>query len=58
VPTDAGFVLHDVWLLRMRALLAECRGDQAAYLQWVDRYRDGASSFGFAGHVAMADQMT
>jgi adenylate cyclase len=58
VPTDAGFVLHDVWLLRMRALVAQRRGDQAAYLQWVDRYRDGASSFGFAGHVAMADQMT
>ena len=30
VPTDPGFVLHDIWLLRLRALLAQAQEDDAA----------------------------
>ena len=30
VPTDPGFVLHDITLLRLRALLARAHGDEAA----------------------------
>jgi hypothetical protein len=31
VPTDPGFVLHDLPLLRIHALLAHAYGDEAAY---------------------------
>jgi len=58
VPTDPGFVLNEIPLLRLRALVAQHRGDRIAYLQWADRYREKAVSCGFAGHVAIADQMT
>jgi hypothetical protein len=30
-PTDDGLVLQDIWLLRLRALLARPHGDAAAY---------------------------
>ena len=58
VPTDAGFVLNAIPLMRLRALVARHRGDRAAYRQWVDHYRAKATSCGFTGHMAMADQMT
>src|SRR6185369_13276816 len=29
-PTDQGLVLRDIWLLRLRALLARAQGDEAA----------------------------
>jgi adenylate cyclase len=57
VPTDPGFVLYEIPLLRLNALVAQHRGDRGAYIQWVDRYRAKAASCGFAGHVAIADQM-
>jgi adenylate cyclase len=56
-PTDPGFVLFDVPLLRMRALLARARGDDATYAQFRDRYRDMAKTLGFEGHVALAEGM-
>ena len=31
VPTECGPVPHEIWLLRLRALLAQSHGDQAAY---------------------------
>jgi hypothetical protein len=49
--------LREVWLLRLRALLARARGDEAAYLDFRDRYRDMAKSLGFEGHVKWADAM-
>ena len=58
VPTDPGFVLNTIPLMRMRALVARHRGDRVAFRQWVDRYRATATSCGFAGHMAMADQLT
>ena len=39
VPTDPGFVLNEIPLLRMRALLAQAHGDEAAYRDYRDRYR-------------------
>jgi hypothetical protein len=57
VPTDPGFVLFDLPLLRMRALLARARGDDAGYRDWTDKYRAMANSLGFEGHMAIAATM-
>jgi len=56
-PTDPGFVLNEVWLLRLRALLARARGDDAAYADFRDRYRDMAETLGFEGHIAWSEAM-
>ena len=55
-PAD-GSVIREVWLLRMRALLARAHGDAAAYTHLRDRYRDMARSLGFEGHIAWAGAM-
>jgi adenylate cyclase len=57
VPTDPGFVLNEIPLLRLRALLARARGDEAAYRDYRDRYRDMARTLGFEGHIAWAKAM-
>jgi hypothetical protein len=57
-PADEGPVIRDIWLLRMRALLARAHGDAAAYAHLRDRYRDMARSIGFEGHIAWAEAMT
>lgn len=57
VPTDPGFVVHEISLLRLRALLARARGDGAAYRDWRDRYRAMATSLGFEGHMKWAAAM-
>jgi class 3 adenylate cyclase len=54
-PADEGLVMREVWLLRLRALLAQARGDEAAYRDFRDRYRDMARSLGFEGHIAWAE---
>jgi adenylate cyclase len=51
VPTDPGFVLHELQLLRLRALLARAHGDETSYCDFRDRYRDMAKSLGFEGHM-------
>ncbi len=38
-PTDPGVVLYEIWLLRLRALLAQAEGDEATYRDYRDRYR-------------------
>jgi adenylate cyclase len=58
VPTDPGFVLNELALLRLRALLARARSDEARYREFRDRYRAMARSLGFEGHIAMAEAMT
>ncbi len=55
--TDDGLALHDIWLLRLRALLARAHCDPAAYADFRDRYRDMAASLGFEGHSAWAEAM-
>ena len=54
---DDGLVIREIWLLRLRALLARARGDEAAYRDFRDRYRDMATSLGFEGHIAWAEAM-
>lgn len=50
-------MIRDIWLLRLRALLARARGDDAAYRDYQDRYRAMAESLGFEGHTAMAEAL-
>ena len=57
VPTDPGFVLHELPLLRMRALLARAQGDEDSHRDYRDRYRAMARSLGFEGHIAWAEAM-
>jgi AAA ATPase domain len=56
-PADEGLAMRDIWLLRLRALLSRARGDEAAYRDYRDRYRDMATSLGFEGHMAWAEAM-
>ncbi|OBA75505.1 cyclase [Mycobacterium sp. 1554424.7] len=56
-PADEGLVMRDIWLLRLRALLARTRGAEAAYRNGRDRYRDMAKTLGFQGHIAWAEVM-
>jgi hypothetical protein len=56
-PADEGLVIRDVWLLRLRALLARAHGDDTAYRDYRDRYRDMARTLGFEGHIAWAEAM-
>jgi len=54
---DDGLAIRDILLLRLRALVARAHGDAAAYVYLRDRYRDMARTFGFEGHIALADAM-
>jgi class 3 adenylate cyclase len=56
-PADEGLVIRDIWLLRLRALLARAHGDAATYADLRDRYRNMAKTFGFEGHIAWAEAM-
>jgi hypothetical protein len=56
-PADDGLAIGDIWLLRLRALLARARGDESAYGELVGRYRAMAESLGFEGHIAWAEAM-
>jgi adenylate cyclase len=57
-PADDGLVIREVWLLRLRALLAHAKGDDTAFRDYRDRYRAMAKSLGFEGHIAWAEAMT
>jgi adenylate cyclase len=57
-PTDPGFVLYELPLLRLRALLARARNDELAYGEFARRYCAMATSLGFEGHIAIAEAMT
>ncbi|MDT5092766.1 MAG: hypothetical protein QOH60_2129 [Mycobacterium sp.] len=57
VPTDPGFVLHELPLLRLRALTARARGDEARYRDFTDQYSKMANDLGFEGHMAIAATM-
>jgi hypothetical protein len=57
-PADEGLVIRDIWLLRLRALLARAHGDASAYTHLRDRYCDMAKMLGFEGHIAWAEAMT
>jgi adenylate cyclase len=57
VPTEPDYIMHDFWLLRLRALLAQALGDESAYREYRDRYRAMAKSLGFEGHMKWAEAM-
>jgi hypothetical protein len=57
VPTEPGFVVNEIQLLRMRARLAKARGDESGYRDLVERYRAMAVSRDFAGHIEIATAM-
>jgi class 3 adenylate cyclase len=52
-PLD--IVDREIWLLRLRALLAGARGDEVAYRDFYQQYSAMARSLGRLGHMAMAD---
>jgi class 3 adenylate cyclase len=56
-PADEGLVIREIWLLRLRALLARTHGDTEGYSQLRDRYHDMAKTLGFEGHIAWAEAM-
>jgi class 3 adenylate cyclase/RecA/RadA recombinase len=56
-PSDEVVAMRDIWLLRSRALLARARGDEAAYADFRNRYRDMAKTLGFEGHIDSAEAM-
>jgi adenylate cyclase len=53
-PTDAGFVLHDLTQLRLRALVAQGHGDASANQEFVARFHARAAAAGFEPLVAGA----
>ena len=55
VPTDPGFVLHELPLLRSRALLALARGDEDSCRNFMQRHRATAAAAGFEALMATAD---
>jgi hypothetical protein len=56
-PADEGLMIREIWLVRLRALLARAHGDVAAYTHFRDRYRDMATSLDFEGHMKWAEAM-
>jgi hypothetical protein len=55
VPTDPGFVLHELPLLRSRALLALALGDENSCRNFMKRHRAKAKAAGFEALMAAAD---
>jgi adenylate cyclase len=58
VPTEPGFVLHELPVLRLRALLARARGDGPGHQQFLERMRAKASEADFEGYLAQAEAMS
>jgi len=56
-PAEEDLALRDIWLLRLRALLARARSDEMGYRDYRDRYRAMAKFLGFEGHIAWAEAM-
>lgn len=57
VPTDSGYVLFEIPLLRMRALLARANGDENSYRDFAAQYLKRANEVGYEGHMALAEAM-
>ena len=56
-PAEESLVISEIWLLRLRTLLARAHGDDVAYRDYRNRYRAMAESLGFEGHIAFAEAM-
>lgn len=57
VPTEPGFVLHELPILRLRALLARAHGDQDGYARFRERFRAKAIHAEFEGCLVQAEAM-
>ncbi|HET9876575.1 MAG TPA: hypothetical protein VFQ37_12560, partial [Mycobacterium sp.] len=57
VPTDPGYVLFEIPLLRLRALMARANGDEDGYRDFAGRYLKLATEAGYEGHMALAEAM-
>jgi hypothetical protein len=57
LPATVDSAILEITLLRLRALQARARGDEASYRGLVNRYRAMAESLGFEGHIDWADAM-
>ena len=57
LPVEQGLVLHELPLLRARALLARADGDDAGYVRYRDRYRARAHELDYEGHIDTAEAM-
>ena len=57
VPTEPGFVLHELPVLRLRALLARAHGDQTGCRQLVERFAARAQEAEFEGCLVQAQAM-
>ncbi len=58
MPTDPGYLYHELPLLRLNAMLAKARGDDASYRDLRDSYLVRSETFGMEGHIAIARSMT
>lgn len=47
MPTEPGFILHELPLLRLRALVARAQGSEQPYREHMARYRAKALAAGF-----------
>jgi len=56
-PADEGLVIREIWLLRLRTLLARAHGDEARYRELRDQFRQTAKALGFEGHIDWAEAM-
>ena len=56
-PLEMASECLDLWLLRMRALLADAHGEESVYRDKRDRYRATAAALGFEGHMQWAEAM-
>jgi adenylate cyclase len=54
VPTDPGFVLHELPLLRSRALIARAHGDEDSCRNFMEHYRAKAAAAGFEALLSTA----
>ena len=57
LPVDFRWAASDIAVLRLRALLSQSRGEEAAYQDSAQRYRAMTTSLGFEGHMQWAEAM-
>ena len=57
VPAAGELVLRDIWLLKLRMLLAQAHGQQDRYVDCRDRYRARAAELDYEGHRTWAAGM-
>ena len=56
-PAEEGMAIREIWLLRLRGLLAKAHDDDTAYRDYRDRYRELATSLGYEGHMKWAEML-